>query len=171
MKDQRFLIALIAVLLALLAVNVGFSFKQQRQIRTLTHEVRLAREQSAPRRFDKGDQIDRLDVVDTAGVQQVLQARQHDQQMVVVVNPSCASCLVLAEELRKTPPAIPVWVLSVGDPAATAKFATEQKLSGVYALAPGADPSLRPRFRATPQVFILANGIVRSTCERVTGCV
>lgn len=170
MRDQRFLIALVALLLALLAVNVVVSFRQQRRIRDLTHEVRLAREQSAPRRFDKGDQIDSLEVTDTAGAPRVLRARPQNQQLVVVVNPSCASCLVLAAELRDTPPKMPFWVLSVGDPASTTRFATEQRLSGVYALPPRANPSLRLRFRATPQVFVLTNGIVRRTCERVTGC-
>ena len=170
MRD-RFTTLLVVVLLALLGANVLLNFRQRAQLRALQKELQRAHEQLAARRFVEGDLLDKFEVVDGGGATRTLSARASGSVAIVVVNPECESCIRTARELRAVRTPSRTWVISLGDPASTARFAAEHQLRDVYTLAPTNFPIVRQKFSAIPQALRVENGLVTRTCEAVAACV
>ena len=144
----------IAVVAALL-----FLVWQNAQLR---RKVRLAMRSAAPR-FQAGDSLPGLQVIDLTGKPQTLRF-QEGRVVVALVDPGCGSCEAVIRDLRSVPTAR---IISVAD-----LVRTEPLLRGTpnaYVSDPR-DP-LRRHFAKLPQILVVENEKVMRTCATARECV
>jgi hypothetical protein len=158
------------VLGALLAINVALSFRQQRELRRVRHDLRKAQEQLAARRFVPGDLLDRFEVVDASGATRTLSARESARLTIVVMHPACDSCAATARELRHARPTRAPLLISLGNRDETERFGRQHGLREIYTLAPTNFPIVRQKFSAIPQAVLVERGMVTRACDSVSAC-
>ncbi|HWW62348.1 MAG TPA: hypothetical protein VN181_13330, partial [Thermoanaerobaculia bacterium] len=95
-------------------------------------------------------------------------------KVIVVLDPDCESCNAPAhevEELRFRAPVPPI-VISVGDAAQTAAFASRFHIAPVtFRVAPATSRTIARKLSGTPQILLVDDRSVIRSCSKVSDCV
>jgi hypothetical protein len=172
-RPNRATVALQVVLAILFLSNIALNLVQRREIERLNKALSHTRLSLAARRFEGGDPLESLEVIDGAGARRMLTTRDGAEHLLAVVDPECSSCAETADALRLLRPAISTAVISVGTVAATSAFAAQHQLPyPAYTLSERNFPLLRQKFESYPQVLrINGGGVVTQVCDEVRACV
>jgi hypothetical protein len=172
-RPHRATVALQVLLAILFIGNIALNLVQRREIERLQKALSHTRLSLAARRFERGDPLEALEVVDGTGARRMLSTRDGSEHLIAVVDPECSSCAETAEALRLLRPALSTAVISVGTVAATSAFAARHQLPyPAYTLSDRNFPLLRQKFESYPQVLrINGGGVVTAVCDEVKACV
>jgi hypothetical protein len=147
----------------------------RRRLDETRHALRRAQQQLSSHVVSAGERFESLRVLDASDRPRILEANGRGPVLVAVVNPTCDSCVEVADavkEVLRTHAGGTVWLLSQGDAAGTRDFARRHGVEAVtYRLPDDLNPFVRQRLARAPQVFVVDGheNVVR-TCETVASC-
>lgn len=114
-----------------------------------------------------GQRMEQVPIIDLNGRSRQLDLRS-SRNMVVVVDPSCASCGVVLSRLGSVPG---VYVMSIGAPSAAKALAEKYDLvDNTFVIRPPLPDALDRGFRTFPQIVIVERGRVMRTCATLSEC-
>ncbi|HEX2059383.1 MAG TPA: hypothetical protein VHK90_01450 [Thermoanaerobaculia bacterium] len=162
--------------LAVIAVGalVWSNFTLRREVRALQQALQHESQRTSPRAWQPGEIFDPAGLTAPDGHTFTPRGRVRGMMLVTVVDPTCTSCDAAAAEVGsrlRNMAASPMVVSNSADVAATAAFAARHGIQGVTFRVPETlAPHLRLKFAQAPQVFLVRDGRVTTTCPTVSDC-